>query len=118
MGAHREVEKESAPPAGPPRSQPWLQYELHADLAQRGTDSCSPQEHTSWLLLLTWGACGTLAGIHAWAFRRADISTLSHWGMGTGGYVGIWCPLVYTMEYYSAIEKERNNAICSNMNGP
>ena len=24
----------------------------------------------------------------------------------------------YTMEYYSAIKKERNNAICSNMDGP
>ena len=25
---------------------------------------------------------------------------------------------IYTMEYYSAIKKEWNNAICSNMNGP
>ena len=25
---------------------------------------------------------------------------------------------IYTMEYYSAIKKERNNAICSNMDGP
>ena len=25
---------------------------------------------------------------------------------------------VYTMEYYSAIKKEWNNAICSNMDGP
>ena len=25
---------------------------------------------------------------------------------------------MYTMEYYSAIKKERNNAICSNMDGP
>ena len=31
--------------------------------------------------------------------------TLSHWGMGTGGYVGIWCPLVYIMEYYSAVKR-------------
>ena len=28
----------------------------------------------------------------------------------------IW--YVYTMEYYSAIKKEQNNAICSNMDGP
>ena len=25
---------------------------------------------------------------------------------------------IYTMEYYSAIKKEQNNAICSNMDGP
>ena len=25
---------------------------------------------------------------------------------------------IYTMAYYSAINKERNNAICSNMDGP
>ena len=25
---------------------------------------------------------------------------------------------IYTMEYYSVIKKERNNAICSNMDGP
>ena len=25
---------------------------------------------------------------------------------------------MYTMEYYSAIKKEQNNAICSNMDGP
>ena len=25
---------------------------------------------------------------------------------------------IYTMEYYSAIKKEWNNAICSNMDGP
>ena len=25
---------------------------------------------------------------------------------------------IYTMEYYSAIKREWNNAICSNMNGP
>ena len=25
---------------------------------------------------------------------------------------------IYTMEYYSAIKKEENNAICSNMGGP
>ena len=25
---------------------------------------------------------------------------------------------IYTMEYYSAIKKEQNNAICSNMNRP
>ena len=25
---------------------------------------------------------------------------------------------IYTMEYYSAIKKERNNAICSNMDEP
>ena len=28
----------------------------------------------------------------------------------------MWC--IYTMEYYSAIKKEWNNAICSNMDGP
>ena len=28
----------------------------------------------------------------------------------------IW--YIYTMEYYSAIKKERNNAICRNMDGP
>ena len=28
----------------------------------------------------------------------------------------MWC--IYTMEYYSTIKQERNNAICSNMNGP
>ena len=28
----------------------------------------------------------------------------------------MWC--IYTMEYYSAIKKEQNNAICSNMDGP
>ena len=25
---------------------------------------------------------------------------------------------IYTMEYYSAIKEEQNNAICSNMDGP
>ena len=25
---------------------------------------------------------------------------------------------IYTMEYYSAIKKEQNNAICSSMDGP
>ena len=25
---------------------------------------------------------------------------------------------IYTMKYYSAVEKEQNNAICSNVNGP
>ena len=25
---------------------------------------------------------------------------------------------IYTMEYYSAIKKEQNNAICSKMDGP
>ena len=25
---------------------------------------------------------------------------------------------IYTMQYYSAIKKEQNNAICSNMDGP
>ena len=25
---------------------------------------------------------------------------------------------IYTMEYYSAIKKERTNAMCSNMDGP
>ena len=25
---------------------------------------------------------------------------------------------IYTMDYHSAIKKEQNNAICSNMNGP
>ena len=25
---------------------------------------------------------------------------------------------IYTMEYYSAIKKQWNNAICSNMDGP
>ena len=25
---------------------------------------------------------------------------------------------MYTVEYYSAIKKEQNNAICSNMDGP
>ena len=31
----------------------------------------------------------------------------------TPGIKKMWC--IYTMEYYSATKKERNNAICSNM---
>ena len=34
----------------------------------------------------------------------------------TDEWIKMW--YVYTMEYYSAIKKERNNAICSNMHGP
>ena len=29
-----------------------------------------------------------------------------------------WCVNIYILEYYSAIKKEQNNAICSNMDGP
>ena len=28
----------------------------------------------------------------------------------------MWC--IYTLEYYSSIKKENNNATCSNMDGP
>ena len=28
-------------------------------------------------------------------------------------WIKMWC--IYTMEYYSAIKKEQNNVICSNM---
>ena len=56
--------------------------------------------------------------------RTIHYSTVYNWqdmeatkGPSTEEWIKkMWC--IYTLEYYSSIKKENNNATCSNMDGP
>ena len=54
-------------------------------------------------------------------FTAALFTTAKTWKQPKCPLTGEWIKkmwYIYTMEYYSAIKKEWNNAICSNMDGP
>ena len=53
-------------------------------------------------------------------FIEALFTTVKTWKQPKCPLTEEWIQMcyIYTMEYYSAIKKERNNAICSNMDVP